>query len=337
MESGSDSDEMDVVDEEMNEFTEQDLMEYQDDDDDDDNAVASKESPEGMERRPLYNPASLVERPYSYIPYSREDYKDVGMIFESLQVLPDTLPLRMAEIFYSIASVIQTQIKDDASTLEPFALFPIFDVIFSSLLDDEGGNFQSAAHIPTELMEKEDEETRPFIMTGRVPMFYTVFRFMVHLWEEIKYALECNIYALAYINRITAENNMALTAQNWRMVWLVAVMVAQKVWTAKAAGTKKFCKAFTDLDRSQLKGTEETVMHMLDFDTGVEPSMFEKYYTELNILFKNIMKSQQVEGNEEDWDWGPVSKYTKMVIKRKCKKSGDQNNTDEKVGGNDNL
>ena len=65
--------------------------------------------------------------------------------------------------------------------------------------------------------------------------------------------------------------------------------------------------------------------------------MFEKYYTELNILFKNIMKSQQVEGNEEDWDWGPVSKYTKMVIKRKCKKSGDQNNTDEKVGGNDNL
>ena len=56
---------------------------------------------------------------------------------------------------------------------------------------------------------------------------------MVHLWEEIKYALECNIYALAYINRITAENNMALTAQNWRMVWLVAVMVAQKVFQYK--------------------------------------------------------------------------------------------------------
>ena len=125
MESGSDSDEMDVVDEEMNEFTEQDLMEYQDDDDDDDNAVASKESPEGMERRPLYNPASLVERPYSYIPYSREDYKDVGMIFESLQVLPDTLPLRMAEIFYRSQIRIFVS-KSNSNTFFFTALLPLF-------------------------------------------------------------------------------------------------------------------------------------------------------------------------------------------------------------------
>lgn len=56
-------------------------------------------------------------------------------------------------------------------------------------------------------------------------------RFMIHLHEQIKYDRECNIMALVYINRITTANNMALTVQNWRLLWLLAVMVAQKVST----------------------------------------------------------------------------------------------------------
>ena len=121
-------------------------------------------------------------------------------------------------------------------------------------------------------MDREDPDTKPYILAGNVPMFFTVFRlverfvsslcfnvhvfvvvvtssfheisctqlmheyimcepnrFMIHLHEQIKYDRECNIMALVYINRITTANNMALTAQNWRMLWLIAVMVAQKV------------------------------------------------------------------------------------------------------------
>ena len=59
--------------------------------------------------------------------------------------------------------------------------------------------------------------------------FVTICRFITHLWQNIKYDQECNILALVYINRITLARNIALTTRNWRMVWLVAIMIAQKV------------------------------------------------------------------------------------------------------------
>ena len=99
--------------------------------------------------------------------------------------------------------------------------------------------------------------------------------------------------ALVYLNRITTANNMALTNQNWRLLWLLAVMVAQKVgsvcvvpddtassdyavlfiviiqvWAHKPVRSGGFCRFYEDLRKSVLKRTEMSMMTMLDYNTG---------------------------------------------------------------------
>ena len=56
--------------------------------------------------------------------------------------------------------------------------------------------------------------------------------------------------------------------------------------------------------------------------SGVEPSLYAKYYLELNYAFKEMMNSINVADRTEMWDWEPISKFTKIVLERKFKQSG---------------
>jgi hypothetical protein len=54
---------------------------------------------------------------------------------------------------------------------------------------------------------------------------------------------------------------------------------------------------------------------------GVPPSLYAKYYLELNELFKGLMDTLQVGDGREVWDWEPVSDFTKALLKRKCQQA----------------
>mmetsp|Transcript_28647 Transcript_28647/g.48356 ORF Transcript_28647/g.48356 Transcript_28647/m.48356 type:complete len:345 (-) Transcript_28647:343-1377(-) len=280
----------------------------------------------GDENRPLFNPASLVRKSFAYkslshVPYPKEETSDTDMMFWTLQVKPKTINPDIVQMFYCLSSIVQTQIKEDENSQSEFTPYPEFDVPLPSLGTSMGGDFASISEIPPSLMEREDEVTKPYILEGRVPMFFTVFRFMIHLHEQIKYDRECNIMALVYLNRITTANNMALTNQNWRLLWLLAVMVAQKVWAHKPVRSGGFCRFYVDLRKSILKRSELAMMAMLDYNTGVPPSLYAKYYLELNELFKGLMDTLHVGNGRDVWDWEPVSDFTKALLKRKCQQA----------------
>jgi hypothetical protein len=50
--------------------------------------------------RPLFNPASLVTKSFSYVPYPKEEFKDTDMIFWTLQVKPKTMNSELVQMFY---------------------------------------------------------------------------------------------------------------------------------------------------------------------------------------------------------------------------------------------
>ena len=54
---------------------------------------------------------------------------------------------------------------------------------------------------------------------------------------------------------------------------------------------------------------------------GVPPSLYAKYYLELNELFTGLMNTLQVGDGREVWNWEPVSDFTKALLKRKFLKS----------------
>lgn len=55
---------------------------------------------EEHEDRPLFNPASLVNKSFSYVPYPKEDFKDTDMIFWTLQIKPKTMDPELVHMFY---------------------------------------------------------------------------------------------------------------------------------------------------------------------------------------------------------------------------------------------
>lgn len=60
---------------------------------------------EGDDSRPLFNPASLVQKSFAYkslshVPYPKEEFNDSDMMFWTLQVKPKTVNGDVVQMFY---------------------------------------------------------------------------------------------------------------------------------------------------------------------------------------------------------------------------------------------
>jgi hypothetical protein len=113
---------------------------------------------ESLEERPLFNPASIIHKMASAVPYAEEKLINSNM-FSSLQLKPHTISEDIVQIFYwyaivfsykqnsfeyflsSASSIIQTQIKDDFTSDKVFNTFSEFDAHFPSLSPEMGGKY----------------------------------------------------------------------------------------------------------------------------------------------------------------------------------------------------
>jgi hypothetical protein len=134
----------------------------------------------------------------------------------------------------------------------------------------------------------------------------TYFRYIAYLYRGAQYSPECNIMALVYINRLTSMNQLLLTQGNWRTVWLVVIMLAQKVWDDQPLRTSGFAKLLPDLELRTLRELEYETLTMLKYITGVKPSLYAKYYFELRQLYSDIMGTNPFCG---EWALEPLSNY----------------------------
>ena len=116
--------------------------------------------------------------------------------------------------------------------------------------------------------------------------------------------------ALVYMNRLTTITKLPLTYQNWRSVWLVVIMLAQKVWDDKPVRTSGFARLLPGVNAKLLRRLEFKTLSMMRFVTGVRPSLYARYYFELRHLYEDIIGSSS----------GPIwafSEYTKSKLNAK--------------------
>jgi hypothetical protein len=124
--------------------------------------------------------------------------------------------------------------------------------------------------------------------------------------------------ALVYINRVTAMNQILLTHINWRSIWLVVIMLAQKVWDDRPLRTSDFVRLLPDIDSKILRELEYQALTMLKYITGVKPSLYAKYYFELRQLYSDIMGSNPTVCGE--WALEPLSNYLASKLDMKNQK-----------------
>ena len=120
-----------------------------------------------------------------------------------------------------------------------------------------------------------------------------------------KYTSECNIIALIYLNRITAMSGVPLSIINWRGLWTVSIMLAQKMWDDRPLKTSAFAQILPTVTKYQLRDMEMKALALIQFSTGVKPSLYAKYYFELRSLSTGDSGANVVASRE--WALKPLS------------------------------
>lgn len=82
---------------------------------------------------------------------------------------------------------------------------------------------------------------------------------------------------------------MPLTMKNWRSFWVVAIGLAQKMWDDNPLKTSFFTRILPSFSRNQFRQMESEALSLLDFNTGVKPSLYASYYFLLRQLFADII------------------------------------------------
>lgn len=90
---------------------------------------------------------------------------------------------------------------------------------------------------------------------------------------------------------------MPLTMNNFRGIWLSAIVLAQKVWDDNPLRTSQFNVILPAVGKSLLRDLERKTLNMIEFSTNVKPSLYAKYYFELRTLFTDIT------GNDSVYQW----------------------------------
>ena len=129
------------------------------------------------------------------------------------------------------------------------------------------------------------------------PLCICMYRYISLIYRGAGYSPECNIIALVFLNRITTMHTIPLTAFNWRALWLITVILSQKVWDDKPLKTSAFTTILPSISRKCLRDMETKALELLQYMTSVKPSLYAKYYFELRQLFTEIMGFQDKEWN----------------------------------------
>lgn len=142
------------------------------------------------------------------------------------------------------------------------------------------------------------------------------------------YSIECNILALVYINRITVKNNIAVNMENWRGLWLGAIILAQKVWDDNPLKTSSFSSVLTSVSKEALIAAEMKVFSLLEYSTTVRPSVYVKYFLELHELFREITGG---DSNGFRWHLHPMTLAEKKRLELRSKRHGREYRKNHKV------
>lgn len=215
------------------------------------------------------------------------------------------------QILFCIASILQAQVYEDqisCPTVEQRNLAPEFNFI-PQLSPELGG----VCEVSEEVLDREsrkDEMLRAEMMAGTVPSVNCIYRFISFLHNHAKYPAECNIVALVYINRMTASIPMVVTQQNWRLLWVISIIIAQKMWDDYPMKTSNFASFLPGILRQTLLEAEVKALNLLQFNTGVVPSLYAKYYFELRQLYVEVVGGTPWAGSYEK----PLSLRSEMLL-----------------------
>lgn len=110
--------------------------------------------------------------------------------------------------------------------------------------------------------------------------------------------------ALIYIYRICGlvTADFVLDHSNWRMLWTICIILAQKVWDDTPLKLSHFTKIWPTFTCAQLKSLELKVLVLLNFSVVVSPTVYAINYFEMRDMYGHL-----IGGLHQEWPLKPLS------------------------------
>lgn len=235
----------------------------------------------------------------------KQKYSTTSTVFAEQSIAkPD-----FQKILFCIACVLQAIIFDSSVDPNSAALRNVNKELemVTTLSEEYGGLCEK---IPEYVLMREtpnDPELYQKIVSLEVPTVDSILRFIVYIQRSAKFSPECNIIAFIYIKRLLASNN-TIHVHNWRGIWVGSVVLAQKVWDDTPLRTSSFLSILPNVTKEVLRELEIKIFELLNFCTGVRPSVYASYYFDLRDIYQCI--TGEVAGHE-----GPAGEISALSRK----------------------
>jgi len=174
-------------------------------------------------------------------------------------------------IMYCVAAILQAEV-----------------IVGSNTVCTKCPEFELPNNLPDEMFPDREEQSRGGATLDRRASFEFMIRFLTYIYMRVQYQPECNIVALIYVNRMTADTDLVLTPSNWHNVWLCAIIIAQKMWEDKACKTSSFVQLLPGATKTQLRDMEWQVLALIKFDINIKASLYTRYYFELRQMYREL-------------------------------------------------
>jgi len=105
--------------------------------------------------------------------------------------------------------------------------------------------------------------------------------FLWNITQFLEISLECIIIATVNMNRFLAITQMPLRPSNWRPLFVISTMVAQKFWDDKPKSNSYFVLAYPFFSLGEINLLEVKYLQVLDFGLNVNITLYECFKQEL--------------------------------------------------------
>lgn len=139
-----------------------------------------------------------------------------------------------------------------------------------------------------------------------------IFKFLKVIFDCAQFSVECLILALIFVNRLIGKSGLALDAKNWRLVVVISLIVAQKVWDDRSLINAQFAMICPMFSLDKLNLLEQVYLRALQFDISVSPHLYAKYYFELRTLSAD--HSHDFEVDEKKTDFAQTKKQVAQQL-----------------------
>ena len=117
--------------------------------------------------------------------------------------------------------------------------------------------------------------------------------------SQMDFSTECYVVALLYIERLSLHSGIRLRVSNWRLLTLIALMIATKVWDDCGASNSDFARLMNDslavndqeheypqqaYSTRDINKMEALFLEHINYDVGIAASVFMAVYFDLRDM-----------------------------------------------------